>query len=373
MNTYFCVSRKYYKYILTRNFEALNGRGLSQVSLLNIMMDLKKCCNHPYLFPTAADVSTISLSPPLSLPLTISLSLSLSVSPLSLSISLYLLSTLSPYLPPSLNLLFLSASLSLSISFLLFLSVYLPPSISSFSQHLSLSPFYSFSLSISLPLSPLSLSISLYLLSILSLCLSPSLYLLFLSASLSLYLLSTLSPCLSPSLYLLFLSASLSISLLFFLPVSLLPLPPLNLPPCPPLPICSFSFSYSFPPPPAAPSHLFTHSLTMIALGTKSLSWQQVITRCPLRDSTRHVWRLWHVWHVVLWQEAAKLPNGMFEGNSLVKASGKLVLMLNMMTKLYRDSHRVLIFSQVQYSPYSRILHYWNDNDAAPANGGSGM
>lgn len=49
--------RKYYKYILTRNFEALNARtGSNQVSLLNIMMDLKKCCNHPYLFPTAANV-----------------------------------------------------------------------------------------------------------------------------------------------------------------------------------------------------------------------------------------------------------------------------------------------------------------------------
>uniref|UniRef100_A0A8C0H592 Chromodomain helicase DNA binding protein 3 n=1 Tax=Chelonoidis abingdonii TaxID=106734 RepID=A0A8C0H592_CHEAB len=47
--------RKYYKYILTRNFEALNSRGGgNQVSLLNIMMDLKKCCNHPYLFPVAA-------------------------------------------------------------------------------------------------------------------------------------------------------------------------------------------------------------------------------------------------------------------------------------------------------------------------------
>jgi SNF2 family DNA or RNA helicase len=43
---------------LTRNFEALNARsGSNQVSLLNIMMDLKKCCNHPFLFPTAADVS----------------------------------------------------------------------------------------------------------------------------------------------------------------------------------------------------------------------------------------------------------------------------------------------------------------------------
>ncbi|XP_053905486.1 chromodomain-helicase-DNA-binding protein 3 isoform X3 [Malaclemys terrapin pileata] len=49
------MQKKYYKYILTRNFEALNSRGGgNQVSLLNIMMDLKKCCNHPYLFPVAA-------------------------------------------------------------------------------------------------------------------------------------------------------------------------------------------------------------------------------------------------------------------------------------------------------------------------------
>lgn len=27
------------------------------MSLLNIMMDLKKCCNHPYLFPVAAMVT----------------------------------------------------------------------------------------------------------------------------------------------------------------------------------------------------------------------------------------------------------------------------------------------------------------------------
>ena len=26
------------------------------MSLINVMMDLKKCCNHPYLFPTAAEV-----------------------------------------------------------------------------------------------------------------------------------------------------------------------------------------------------------------------------------------------------------------------------------------------------------------------------
>uniref|UniRef100_A0AAR5QCZ9 Chromodomain-helicase-DNA-binding protein Mi-2 homolog n=1 Tax=Dendroctonus ponderosae TaxID=77166 RepID=A0AAR5QCZ9_DENPD len=50
------MQKKYYKYILTRNFEALNPKGGGQqVSLLNIMMDLKKCCNHPYLFPAAAE------------------------------------------------------------------------------------------------------------------------------------------------------------------------------------------------------------------------------------------------------------------------------------------------------------------------------
>ncbi|KTG03113.1 hypothetical protein cypCar_00017936 [Cyprinus carpio] len=50
------MQKKYYKYILTRNFDALNTRGGgNQVSLLNVVMDLKKCCNHPYLFPTAAN------------------------------------------------------------------------------------------------------------------------------------------------------------------------------------------------------------------------------------------------------------------------------------------------------------------------------
>uniref|UniRef100_A0A8C2WX18 Chromodomain helicase DNA binding protein 4 n=1 Tax=Cyclopterus lumpus TaxID=8103 RepID=A0A8C2WX18_CYCLU len=49
------MQKKYYKFILTRNFDALNTRGGgNQVSLLNVVMDLKKCCNHPYLFPAAA-------------------------------------------------------------------------------------------------------------------------------------------------------------------------------------------------------------------------------------------------------------------------------------------------------------------------------
>lgn len=58
---FFPFFRKYYKYILTRNFEALNARGGgNQVSLLNVVMDLKKCCNHPYLFPVAAMVCPVA-------------------------------------------------------------------------------------------------------------------------------------------------------------------------------------------------------------------------------------------------------------------------------------------------------------------------
>ncbi|XP_046678885.1 LOW QUALITY PROTEIN: chromodomain-helicase-DNA-binding protein Mi-2 homolog [Homalodisca vitripennis] len=54
------MQKKYYKYILTRNFEALNPKGGGQqVSLLNIMMDLKKCCNHPYLFPAASQEAAV--------------------------------------------------------------------------------------------------------------------------------------------------------------------------------------------------------------------------------------------------------------------------------------------------------------------------
>jgi len=55
------MQKKYYKWILTRNFEALNPKsGGQQVSLLNIMMDLKKCCNHPYLFPGSAEEAPLS-------------------------------------------------------------------------------------------------------------------------------------------------------------------------------------------------------------------------------------------------------------------------------------------------------------------------
>ncbi|KAJ1818996.1 ATP-dependent DNA helicase Hrp3, partial [Coemansia sp. RSA 2598] len=49
----------YYKNILTRNYAVLNrnASGSGQMSLLNIMAELKKASNHPYLFPNAEQAS----------------------------------------------------------------------------------------------------------------------------------------------------------------------------------------------------------------------------------------------------------------------------------------------------------------------------
>ena len=49
------VQKKYYKFVLTRNFEALNKAKGASVSLLNVMAELKKICNHPFLFDTARE------------------------------------------------------------------------------------------------------------------------------------------------------------------------------------------------------------------------------------------------------------------------------------------------------------------------------
>lgn len=46
-------------------------------------------------------------------------------------------------------------------------------------------------------------------------------------------------------------------------------------------------------------------------------------------------------------QEAPVLPNGSYDGNLLVKSSGKLTLLQKMLKKLKDEGHRVLIFSQV--------------------------
>ena len=50
------IQLEYYKNILTKNYAALNqgAKGQKQ-SLLNIMMELKKASNHPFMFPSAED------------------------------------------------------------------------------------------------------------------------------------------------------------------------------------------------------------------------------------------------------------------------------------------------------------------------------
>lgn len=47
------LQRKYYQWILTRNYTQLRKGGSKVSSLLNIVIELKKCCNHPFLFEGA--------------------------------------------------------------------------------------------------------------------------------------------------------------------------------------------------------------------------------------------------------------------------------------------------------------------------------
>ncbi|KAH8927151.1 hypothetical protein BT69DRAFT_1238228, partial [Atractiella rhizophila] len=49
------MQTKWYKNILSRNYEALISAN-TQVSLLNVIVELKKCCNHPFLFDGAENV-----------------------------------------------------------------------------------------------------------------------------------------------------------------------------------------------------------------------------------------------------------------------------------------------------------------------------
>ena len=50
------LQKQYYKWILTRNFSQLNKNSKgSQIKLLNIIVDLKKVCNHPFLFESARE------------------------------------------------------------------------------------------------------------------------------------------------------------------------------------------------------------------------------------------------------------------------------------------------------------------------------
>lgn len=55
--------QQYYRWLLTRNFAKLNagakGRGMGPAqNIRNLLMELKKCCNHPFLFPNYEDTST---------------------------------------------------------------------------------------------------------------------------------------------------------------------------------------------------------------------------------------------------------------------------------------------------------------------------
>ena len=45
--------------------------------------------------------------------------------------------------------------------------------------------------------------------------------------------------------------------------------------------------------------------------------------------------------------EAPKYPNGAYEGEALIKNSGKFILLQKMLNKLKEQGHRVLIFSQM--------------------------
>lgn len=51
------IQRKYYRWIINRNFAELNRglRGQEMRTLSNIVVELKKVCNHPFLFPNAEE------------------------------------------------------------------------------------------------------------------------------------------------------------------------------------------------------------------------------------------------------------------------------------------------------------------------------
>lgn len=45
------LQKSLYKQILTKNIDSINGVNRDKIQLLNVLMQLKKVCNHPYLFP----------------------------------------------------------------------------------------------------------------------------------------------------------------------------------------------------------------------------------------------------------------------------------------------------------------------------------
>lgn len=111
---------------------------------------------------------------------------------------------------------------------------------------------------------------------------------------------------------------------------------------------------------------ILKHSM-LEGVATRSLCW---MWWWILRSAaTTHIFSLWLRWYVVpplvlCWvgiapfcsvffsfcfflQEAPKMPNGMYDGSALIRASGKLLLLQKMLKNLKEGGHRVLIFSQV--------------------------
>ena len=67
----------------------------------------------------------------------------------------------------------------------------------------------------------------------------------------------------------------------------------------------------------------------------------------------------------VIVKDAPTTNRGLYEGNSLIKACGKMELLRKLLEKLKRDKHRVLIFSQVKhFNPFKpeftivTFIHY---------------
>jgi chromodomain-helicase-DNA-binding protein 1 len=56
------MQKQYYKWILTKNFSEINKARGKASSLLNIVVELKKNCNHPYLFDGAEYTRCCSFS-----------------------------------------------------------------------------------------------------------------------------------------------------------------------------------------------------------------------------------------------------------------------------------------------------------------------
>lgn len=44
------LQKKLYADILSKNLEVVNAMSTNKTQMLNILMQLRKCCNHPYLF-----------------------------------------------------------------------------------------------------------------------------------------------------------------------------------------------------------------------------------------------------------------------------------------------------------------------------------